>query len=383
MEVRTRVIVAIFILCSILLPPAGSTWHHRRGKRHRNFVFNHGFASGGEGGDGNPSHQRFDAFANIFFDAAFGNFAKFRVGFYDQTCPQAEEIVAEVVSEAFQNDKGIAPGILRVHFHDCIVTGCDASLLLDSTPSGKDVEKTSPANGPNLRGIEVIDEIKSRLEIVCPGTVSCSDVLAFAARDSLVLSGVPHYDVPGGRRDSLSSHSEDIDGNMTIPSASIENLAQLFARKGLTVEDMVVLTGAHSIGRAHCPTFAYRVYGFNQTHHRDPKLEPSTSTRISSTCPRPNTPPQPDFTGTSMPFDSSTEFTMDTEFYNQLFEGKGLIESDQAMAEDPRTSDIVKEMASNEDLWLNKFSKAMVQMGKMDVKTGTEGEIRQNCRSVN
>lgn len=44
-----------------------------------------------------------------------------RVGFYENSCPQAEQIVAEVVSEAYRKDPGVAAGFLRIFFHDCFV----------------------------------------------------------------------------------------------------------------------------------------------------------------------------------------------------------------------------------------------------------------------
>lgn len=44
-----------------------------------------------------------------------------RVGFYQSSCPDAENIVTSVVRQAASSNTNLAPVLLRLHFHDCFV----------------------------------------------------------------------------------------------------------------------------------------------------------------------------------------------------------------------------------------------------------------------
>lgn len=47
--------------------------------------------------------------------------AQLQVGFYRTSCGLAEFIVKDEVRKGFIRDSGVAPGLVRMHFHDCFV----------------------------------------------------------------------------------------------------------------------------------------------------------------------------------------------------------------------------------------------------------------------
>ncbi|KAG2553534.1 hypothetical protein PVAP13_9KG532426 [Panicum virgatum] len=106
--------------------------------------------------------------------------------YYDRTCPGVHRVVRRVLKKAHEADARIYASLTRLHFHDCFVQGCDASILLDNSSSIVS-EKFATPNNNSARGYPVVDAVKAALEEACPGVVSCADILAIAAKISVEL----------------------------------------------------------------------------------------------------------------------------------------------------------------------------------------------------
>eukprot|EP01018_Ginkgo_biloba_P033242 Gb_27961 [translate_table: standard] len=296
--------------------------------------------------------------------------------FYDKSCPQALYIVRSVVQQAVMKEARMAASLLRLHFHDCFVKGCDASLLLDD--SGSIVsEKRSNPNRNSARGFEVVDEIKRQLEAACPHTVSCADVLAIAARDSVVLSGGLGWEVTLGRRDSTSASLSGSNNDIPAPNSTLQTLLTKFKRQGLNEVDLVALSGSHTIGQSRCTSFRQRLYNQSGNGQPDFSIEKSYFQKLRSVCPRSGG----DNNLSPLDFVSPTKF--DNFYFKNLLSGRGLLNSDEVLFTKSRNiMEIVKSYAADEWLFLRQFAQSMVKMGNISPLTGSRGEIRTNCRSV-
>ncbi|CAM8956976.1 unnamed protein product [Rhodiola kirilowii] len=288
---------------------------------------------------------------------------------YHTTCPLAEGIIHNKLAAWFKKDPTLAPSIIRLHFHDCAVRGCDASILLNRAGSERRAEASK-----TLRGFEIIDDIKAALEKQCPKTVSCADILTAAARDATVHVGGPFWEVPFGRKDGKVSISKEAD---TVPSGheSITALITYFNARGLNLLDLVVLSGSHTIGRSTCLAIKHRLYNFNGTRKADPTLDFKYLYLLRKKC-------KNDYVFADL--DVTTPKKFDTVYYSNLEKSKGLLSTDQLLYSDPRTASFIPLLANATELFNSQFAASMVKLGNVNVKTGKmDGEIRINCNFLN
>ncbi|KAG8657781.1 peroxidase A2 [Manihot esculenta] len=299
--------------------------------------------------------------------------------FYDETCPYASCIIRQVIKQSMQSDPRIGASLIRLHFHDCFVNGCDGSILLDDSPNIES-EKEAAANKNSARGFDVVDTIKGRLESICPSTVSCADILTNAAQQSVSLAGGPSWSNLLGRRDSTTANKTLVNINIPSPFDTLGGLKSKFTNVGLNGNtDLVALSGAHTFGRAQCLTFNGRLYNFNNTGVPDPTLNTTYLQRLRQIC------PQGGNASVIANLELTTPDAFDNNYFSNLLSNQGLLQSDQELfsTTGADTVAIVNHFSANQSAFFESFVKSMIRMGNLSVLTGTHGEIRLNCREVN
>ncbi|GAU40095.1 hypothetical protein TSUD_389450, partial [Trifolium subterraneum] len=243
-----------------------------------------------------------------------------RVGFYSSTCSQAESIVKSTVAAHVNSDSTLAPALLRMHFHDCFVQGCDAS------------------------------------------------------------SGGLSWQVPTGRRDGRVSQASDAN-DLPRPTDSVDVQKQKFATKGLNAQDLVTLVGGHTIGTTACQFFSNRLYNFTTNGAADPSIDPSFVSQLQTLC------PQNSGATNRVAFDTGSQNKFDNSYYANLRNGRGILQSDQALWNDTSTKIFVQRYLGLRGLlgltFNVEFGRSMVKMSNIGVKTGTDGEIRKICSAFN
>ncbi|KAI4966579.1 hypothetical protein ZWY2020_038023 [Hordeum vulgare] len=291
--------------------------------------------------------------------------------FYGRSCPRALAIIRRGVTAAVRSERRMGASLLRLHFHDCFVQGCDASVLLSDTATFTGEQGAGP-NAGSIRGMNVIDNIKAQVEAVCAQTVSCADILAVAARDSVVALGGPSWTVPLGRRDSTTASMSLANSDLPPPSFDIANLTANFAAKGAQRD-----RHGRPLRRPHHRAGAVPELpgqALQRDQHRDGlrdisqgqlppadrvrRQHPGTAGHDDAQRIRQRVLPQPDVT-------------------------EGLLHSDQVLINDGRTAGLVRTYSSASTQLNRDFAAAMVKMGNISPLTGAQGQVRLSCSRVN
>ncbi|XP_037488207.1 peroxidase 31-like [Triticum dicoccoides] len=276
-------------------------------------------------------------------------------------CPDLERIVRDKVADARRNDIGVVAGLLRIFFHDCFPNGCDASLLLETSHLYSS-ERDLPQNkGLHEGALQLIQRIRDAVRDAKCTDVSCADITMLATRDALMMSGAPRYDVHLGRKDSKRPASfAEVRRFLPARDAKIKDLIRVFEDRGFNKGDLVALSGAHTIGKATCPSLEFRTG------------EPAWFVKaIKDNCPRSG--------DKKHILDVTTPDVFDNKYYGNLLLGLGVLGTDMELLQHQETRFFVESWAKDEHLgWFHgHFAAAMKKMA--DLPVDPDGEYRDNC----
>ncbi|KAL6637913.1 hypothetical protein ACP70R_025485 [Stipagrostis hirtigluma subsp. patula] len=302
--------------------------------------------------------------------------AQLRQGYYDAVCPDVEKIVRDAVTKKVQAAPVSVGATIRLFFHDCFVEGCDASVILVST--GNNTAEKDHVSNLSLAGdgFDTVIQAKAAVDAVpqCTNQVSCADILAMATRDVIALAGGPSYAVELGRLDGLSSTATSVDGKLPPPSFNLDQLTSLFAANNLSQTDMIALSAGHTVGFAHCGTFASRI----QPTAVDPTMDAGYASQLQAACPAGVDP------NVALELDPVTPRGFDNQFFVNLVQGRGLLTSDQVLFADPRSQPTVVAFSQNATAFEEAFVAAITNLGRVGVKTDpSQGNIRRDCAFLN
>ncbi|KAL0297152.1 UNVERIFIED_CONTAM: putative L-ascorbate peroxidase 6 [Sesamum radiatum] len=137
--------------------------------------------------------------------------------------------------------KGKAAGLLRLVFHDAGTFdkgdgtgGMNGSIVY---------ELDRPENMGLKKSVNILGKAKVQVDAIRP--VSWADFIAVAGAEAVLVCGGPKIPVQLGRVDAKMP---DPEGKLPEESLDATAMKQCFQRKGFSAQELVALSGAHTLG---------------------------------------------------------------------------------------------------------------------------------------
>lgn len=192
------------------------------------------------------------------------------------------------------------------------------------------------------------------------------------------MVGGPYYNVLLGRKDGRISNAQYVEGNLPRPTMPMSQVIDLFAKRNFTVQEMVALSGAHTIGFSHCTEFTSNIYNYSSALQYDSHYNPRFAQALQKACADYKKDPS-----LSVFNDIMTPNKFDNLYYQNLPKGLGLLETDHGLVNDARTRPYVEVYARDQNRFFKDFGRAMEKLSVYGIKTGRRGEIRHRCDAIN
>lgn len=165
------------------------------------------------------------------------------------------------------------PLFLKLAFHDAATYdpqqqqgGANGSIRLAA-------ELQRPENQGFTSVIETLAAVKYQFA----NEVSWADLIALAGAVSVAKTGGPHIDIPLGRQDADTPAPA---GKLPAPTMSAEQLIARFHEMGFSLAEMVVLSGAHTLGKVNGIPFTKDLFSFTNSYFKILLLEGETANHL-------------------------------------------------------------------------------------------------------
>lgn len=133
-----------------------------------------------------------------------------------------------------------------------------------------------------------------------------------------------------------------------------------------------MFSGAHTIGVARCTNIRQHIY-------QDKNIDTSFARSNQGKCPQKNG----NGDNNLAPLDAQTPTRFDNSYFKTLVNKQAILHSDQELYNGGTTDMLVRTYASNPNAFLSDFTASIIKMGDIKVLTGSQGQIRKNCRRLN
>ncbi len=123
-----------------------------------------------------------------------------------------------------------------------------------------------------------------------------------------------------------------------------------------------------------------RLYNFTGHGDSDPAINSQFLPQLKAQCPLNGD------VNVRLPLDLSSQFTFDDHIFHNIRNGFAVLASDARLYDDKNTRQVLDSyvgFTNRRPSFKADFAVAMVKLGNIGVKTGSEGEIRRVCNSVN
>nr|GEV90918.1 putative L-ascorbate peroxidase 6 [Tanacetum cinerariifolium]GEY48076.1 putative L-ascorbate peroxidase 6 [Tanacetum cinerariifolium] len=159
----------------------------------------------------------------------------------DANANAADDLVLLQIEIRKVLSKGKAAGVLRLVFHDA------GTYDMDDDSGGMNgsivYELDRPENKGLKKSLKIIMEAKKMVDEKQP--VSMADTIAVAGAEAVSLCGGPTIPIRLGRLDLMVP---DPEGKLPEETLDAFGLKQSFQRKGFSTQELVALSGAHTLG---------------------------------------------------------------------------------------------------------------------------------------